>query len=57
MPEPDRGTRPKTKGNKLQRLMNKTGPVRKEYTSKVVGLESHTFNVGNAKYPNFSRSC
>jgi hypothetical protein len=30
--------------------MNKTGPVRKEYTSKVVGLESHTFDLGNAKY-------
>ncbi len=44
------GTRQKTKGKKSQRLMNKTGPVRKEYTSKVEGLESHTFDVGNTKY-------
>jgi hypothetical protein len=50
MPEPDMGTRPKTKGKKSRRLMNKTGPVRKENTSKVLGLESHTFNVGNTKY-------
>jgi hypothetical protein len=49
MSEPDTGTRSKTKGKKSQRSMNKTGPVRKEYTSKVVGLESHTFDMGNAK--------
>ncbi len=43
MPEPATGTIPKAKGKKSRRSMNKTGPVRKEYSSKVVGLESHTF--------------
>jgi hypothetical protein len=26
------------------------GPTRKEYVMKVVGLESHTFNIGHAKF-------
>jgi hypothetical protein len=26
------------------------GPVKKEYTTKIVGLESDMFDVGNAKY-------
>jgi hypothetical protein len=26
------------------------GPTRKEYVTKVVGLESHTFNIGHAKF-------
>jgi hypothetical protein len=30
--------------------MNNRRPVRKEYTSKVVHLESHTFDMGNVKY-------
>ncbi len=27
-----------------------TGPTRKEYVTKVVGLVSHTFNIGHAKF-------
>ncbi len=52
MPEPDMGMRPtwKVEGKKAWKLTNRSGPNRKEYTSKVVGLESHTFDVGNAKY-------
>ncbi len=50
MPEPDTGTSLKTEGKKSRRSMNKTGPDRKKYTSTVVGLESNTFDVGNAKY-------
>ncbi len=51
MPEPDTG-RPtwKVEGKKAQKLTNRSGPIRKEYTSKVVGLESHIFDIGNAKY-------
>jgi hypothetical protein len=26
------------------------GPTRKEYMTKVVGLESHTFDIGHAKF-------
>jgi hypothetical protein len=26
------------------------GPTRKEYVTKVVGLESHTFDIGHAKF-------
>ncbi len=26
------------------------GPSRKEYVTKVVGLESHTFDIGHAKF-------
>jgi hypothetical protein len=26
------------------------GPTRKEYMTEVVGLESHTFNIGHAKF-------
>jgi hypothetical protein len=37
-------------GKKAQRPTNRSGPISKEYTSKVLGLESHTFDVGNAKY-------
>jgi hypothetical protein len=27
-----------------------SGPTRKEYVTKVVGLESHTFDIGHAKF-------
>jgi hypothetical protein len=52
MPEPDTGTRPtwKVEGKKAQKTINRSGPIRKEFASKVIGLESHTFNVGNTKY-------
>ena len=26
------------------------GPTKREFTTKVLGLESHTFDIGNAKY-------
>ena len=26
------------------------GPIKKEFVTKVLGLESHTFDIGNAKY-------
>jgi hypothetical protein len=26
------------------------GPAKKEFVTKVVGLENHTFDIGNAKY-------
>ena len=29
---------------------NNEGLTKKKFTTKVVGLEEHTFNVGNAKY-------
>jgi hypothetical protein len=51
MPEPDTGTRPtQFEGKKAQRPTNRSGPTRKEHTSKVLGLESHTFDVGKAHY-------
>jgi hypothetical protein len=34
-------------GRKPQR--NPTGPTKKEFTTKVLGLESHTFDIGDAK--------
>jgi hypothetical protein len=45
------GMRPtwKVEGKKAQRSTNRSGPITKEYTSKVVGLESHTLDVGNVK--------
>ncbi len=52
MPKPNTGTRPtsKVEGKKAQKPTNRSGPIRKEYTSKLVGLESHLFDIGNAKY-------
>ncbi len=50
MPEPENGPRPKIEGRKSRRPIHRTGPIKKEYTSKVLGLEGHTFDVGNAKY-------
>ncbi len=32
------------------RLARNVGPARKEFITKVAGLENHTFDVGNAKY-------
>jgi hypothetical protein len=59
MPEPDTGTKLtwKVEGKRAQRPTNRSGPFWKEYTSKVLGLESHIFDVGNAKYTaNFQKS-
>ena len=43
--------KPKIKGKRPHRRPARNGaPARKEYASKVVGLESHTFDIGNAKY-------
>jgi hypothetical protein len=39
------GLRAKIEGKKPHELANRAGPVSKEYTSKVVGLENHTFNI------------
>ncbi len=52
MPEPDTGTRPtlKVEGKKAQKPINRSGPIREEYTSKVVDLEYHTFDIVNTKY-------
>jgi hypothetical protein len=52
MPEPDTGTRPtwKVEGKKARRPTNRSGPIRKEYTSKLLGLENITFDAGNTKY-------
>jgi hypothetical protein len=44
--------KPKMKGaKKFCRPMRAAGqPTKKEFVVKVVGLESHTFSIGNAKY-------
>ncbi len=41
--------KPKIEGKRLHRRRY-AAPARKEYVSKVAGLESHTFDIGNAKY-------
>ena len=43
---------PKIEGaKKFRRPMRAAGqPTKKEFVMKVLGLESHTFNIGNAKY-------
>jgi hypothetical protein len=47
MPE----VKPKIKGaKKYCRPTRAVGPVKKEFSMKVLGLESHTFDIGNAKY-------
>jgi hypothetical protein len=40
--------KPKIKGKRPARRPAR--PTRKEFVTKVVGLESHTFDIGNAKY-------
>jgi hypothetical protein len=44
--------KPKIEGAKrLRRPMRAVGqPTKKEFITKVLGLESHTFDIGNAKY-------
>jgi hypothetical protein len=43
---------PKIEGaKKFRRPMRAAGqPTKKEFVTKVLGLESHTFDIGNAKY-------
>jgi hypothetical protein len=43
-------TKPKMEGkHHLRRPAKNAGPARKEFLTKVLGLESHIFNIGNAK--------
>jgi len=35
---------------KFRRPTKAVGPIKTEFVTKVLGLESHTFNIGNAKY-------
>ena len=43
--------KPKIKGaRKYRRPARAAGPTKKEFSTKVLGLESHTFDIGNAKY-------
>jgi hypothetical protein len=44
-------TKPKIEGkHHSRRPVRNVGPARKEFLNKVLGLESHTFDIGNAKY-------
>ncbi len=44
-------TKPKIEGKRhSRRLARNAEPARKEFLTKVLGLESHTFDIGNAKY-------
>jgi hypothetical protein len=43
--------KPKIEGaKKFRRPTRAAGPTKKEFVTKVLGLESHTFNIGNIKY-------
>ena len=43
--------KPKIEGaRKYHRPMRAVGPIKKEFSTKVLGLENHTFDIGNAKY-------
>ena len=35
---------------KFRRPTRAAGPIKKEFVTKVLGLESHTFDIGNPKY-------
>jgi hypothetical protein len=39
--------KPKVEGKRLRKPFR---PTKKEHTTKVIGLESHTFDIGDAKY-------
>ncbi len=42
---------PKIEGaKKFRRSTRAVGPIKKEFVTKVLGLEGHTFDIGNAKY-------
>jgi hypothetical protein len=42
--------KPKIEGRRPRRPSRNVGLTKKEFVSMVVGLESHTFDVGNTKY-------
>jgi hypothetical protein len=43
--------KPKIEGaKKFRRPTRAVGPTKEEYIKKVLGLENHTFDIGNAKY-------
>ncbi len=43
--------KPKIEGaRKYRRPVRAAGPTKKEFSTKVLGLETHTFDIGNAKY-------
>ena len=45
--------KPKIEGTRKYRTPTRAvGPIKKEFSMKLLGLglESHTFNIGNAKY-------
>ena len=43
--------KPKIKGvRKYRRPTRAMGPIKKEFSTKMLGLESHTFDIENAKY-------
>jgi hypothetical protein len=57
MPDPNpQGSRPAVaagatgRGQNSRRPPRSLGPVKKEYTTKIVGLKTDTFDIGNAKY-------
>jgi hypothetical protein len=43
-------TKPKIEWNRPRRPARAPGPAKKEFMTKVLGLKSHTFNIGNPKY-------
>jgi hypothetical protein len=44
-------TKPKFEGKcHPRRPARNSGPARKDFVTKVLDLESHIFNIGNAKY-------
>jgi hypothetical protein len=44
-------TKPKIEGkHHSRRPARNAGPARKEFLTKVLGLESHTFDIGNVKH-------
>ncbi len=43
--------KPKIEGaKKFRRPTRAAGPTKKEFVTKILGLKSHTFDIGNAKY-------
>jgi hypothetical protein len=42
--------KPKIEGKHKRRPARNVGPARKEFVTKVLGLESHIFDIRNAKY-------
>ncbi len=38
------------RAKKFRRSTRAAGPIKKEFITKVLGLEGHTFDIGNVKY-------